>query len=235
MKKEESLALEYLTRVGFKNIVYEPDGNVPPDFLIDKSIAVEVRRLNQNFEGPHRTKGLEELEYPLRQKIEKLLSSIETANFDKSYFVLFRFRRPLNVNVVVDEARNALIRFSSSAEHLNDSDEITINDHFDLQLIRASTKLAQFFVFGGYSDLDEGGFVISEVCRNLKICLDEKTEKIKSYKSKYPQWYLMLIDHIGYGLREDDVSQLKEAFRNEHDWDKIILVNPLNPSQGVEL
>ena len=46
-------------------VVYEPDGNVPPDFAIDGSIAVEVRRLNQNYEEPDGAEGLEELRIPL--------------------------------------------------------------------------------------------------------------------------------------------------------------------------
>ncbi|MEZ4719401.1 MAG: hypothetical protein R2851_25450 [Caldilineaceae bacterium] len=37
---------------GFENVVYEPDGNIPPDFLVDERIAIEVRRLNQNFVDP---------------------------------------------------------------------------------------------------------------------------------------------------------------------------------------
>jgi len=46
--------------------VYEPDGNTPPDFLVNGTIAVEVRRLNQNeiIESGHR--GLEVTTFPLR-------------------------------------------------------------------------------------------------------------------------------------------------------------------------
>ena len=50
MKQEEKWVEEYLTHRGFRDIVYEPDGNVPPDFLIDGKIAIEVRRLNQHHE-----------------------------------------------------------------------------------------------------------------------------------------------------------------------------------------
>ena len=33
---------------GENRINYEPDGNIPPDFLIDNNIAIEVRRLNEH-------------------------------------------------------------------------------------------------------------------------------------------------------------------------------------------
>jgi len=44
----ETQARRYLEHLGCKDIVYEPDGNVPPDFVVDGRIGVEVRRLNQN-------------------------------------------------------------------------------------------------------------------------------------------------------------------------------------------
>jgi hypothetical protein len=48
MNDSEKAVYEYLTSLGFRTVVYEPDGKVSPDFLIDGRIAVEARRLNQN-------------------------------------------------------------------------------------------------------------------------------------------------------------------------------------------
>jgi hypothetical protein len=44
MDSAESEAKKYLKKI-FTDIVYEPDGNIPPDFLCDGYLAVEVRRL----------------------------------------------------------------------------------------------------------------------------------------------------------------------------------------------
>jgi hypothetical protein len=41
MNDSEKLVFEYLKSRGFDKVVYEPDGKVPPDFLIDGRIAVE--------------------------------------------------------------------------------------------------------------------------------------------------------------------------------------------------
>ncbi len=57
MDTSESLVRDFLLYRGYADIVYEPDGNVPPDFLIDGRIAVEVRRLNQNHEAGSRAHG----------------------------------------------------------------------------------------------------------------------------------------------------------------------------------
>jgi len=60
MNNDEQIALKCLNNLDYTIIEYEPNGNVPPDFLLDKKIAVEVRRLNQQklFNGKYR--GLED-------------------------------------------------------------------------------------------------------------------------------------------------------------------------------
>jgi len=44
MDEAEMLSEAFLRSRGFKAVVYEPDGNIPPDFLCDTRVAVEVRR-----------------------------------------------------------------------------------------------------------------------------------------------------------------------------------------------
>ena len=46
--REEKLVIDNLSHQGYENILFEPDGNLPPDILVDNKIAIEVRRLNQN-------------------------------------------------------------------------------------------------------------------------------------------------------------------------------------------
>ena len=40
MDATEAVIEQYLKSVGFTDVVHEPDGKVPPDFLVDGSIAV---------------------------------------------------------------------------------------------------------------------------------------------------------------------------------------------------
>jgi hypothetical protein len=47
MKPEEISTNKYLKNLYGGNVVFEPDGNIPPDFLVNSVYAVEVRRLNQ--------------------------------------------------------------------------------------------------------------------------------------------------------------------------------------------
>ncbi len=47
MNRDERIVEGYLNSLNLGKAVYEPDGKVPPDFLVDGRIAIEVRRLNQ--------------------------------------------------------------------------------------------------------------------------------------------------------------------------------------------
>ncbi len=63
MNKDEKRAKKFLKR-HYSNIQFEPIKNAPPDFLINNNIAVEVRRLNQNYFDGDNPKGLEEDDIP---------------------------------------------------------------------------------------------------------------------------------------------------------------------------
>jgi hypothetical protein len=44
MNRDETLVDKYLRSLGLGEVVYEPDGKVPPVFLVGRRIAVEARR-----------------------------------------------------------------------------------------------------------------------------------------------------------------------------------------------
>ncbi len=77
MDNSERLVEHYLRSLGYLDIVYEPDGNVPPDFLVNRHIAVEVRRLNQNVRSvTGDLEGIEEVFVPLWQAMKRYLPTL---------------------------------------------------------------------------------------------------------------------------------------------------------------
>lgn len=76
-------------------------------------------------------------------------------------------------------------------------------------------------------DLDSGGWVIPELERNILLCIEEKRKKVARVRDKYPEWWLVVIDYINYGHQE--------VLQVEHDWDKVIVVNPLHPGRAYEV
>ena len=61
MNPDEQIAYKYLqNKFGTERIIYEPNGNIPPDFLVPAGPAVEVRRLNRHDFSGAKPKGVEE-------------------------------------------------------------------------------------------------------------------------------------------------------------------------------
>ena len=234
MDRSERTVSQYLSHRGFRDVVHEPDGNVPPDFLLDGCIAVEVRRLNQNEDTPDGPRGLEEAAIPLQAKVNRLLGTLGSSRSGQSWYVMYSFRRPLPPwDKLANALRVELAAFRDDTEHQPTSRKIAPG--FRVKLYRAGHPYPEFFVFGGCTDSDTGGFVLSELNRNIRICVAEKTKKIARVRDRYHHWWLVLVDHVGYGLSGSDREQLRQLVQLDHSWDKIILVNPLDATQGYEL
>ncbi|HMV13126.1 MAG TPA: hypothetical protein PKD88_06255 [Nitrosomonas sp.] len=237
MNAAERIAEKYLQHMGIELVEFEPDGNVTPDFLVNKKIAVEVRRFNQNYEDTTgNTLGLEETAIPLAQKFKQLLKSLGPSTNGETWFVTIDFSRPIEPWLIlrpkIEVALNGLRLDASFKQRI-----IQVNDLVELYLIRASKDHGSAFVFGGYSDGDSGGLVMAEVERNLRICIAEKEKKVAPHRHKYPEWWLLLVDYIDFGMEEDDRVVFKESVmpRIKHSFDKVIFVNPLDHRYGFEV
>jgi hypothetical protein len=231
MDDSETLAQAYLTHLGFKNVVYEPEGkSKPPDFLVEQRIAVEVRRLNQHevsSQAGTKPRGLEEVAIPVWDNIQRLLPSLGPPNGGVSWYIHIRYSRPVPKRRALEDAvRRHLEAFRDGA--VQNPTTIRVFKNFIIKLFRAGRLYSDYFVMGGRSDFDSGGWVIPELERNLKICIDEKTAKVSAIRGKYSEWWLALIDRINYGAQE--AIQVPP-----HNWDKIILINPLDPTKAFEI
>jgi hypothetical protein len=234
LDQSETLAKEYLCHLGFEDIIYEPDGNIPPDFLVNKRIAVEVRQLNQNEITDSEYRGLEELAIPLSMRVRKLLASLGPADSGDSWFVCYTFKRPFLPWDQLQAVLRKELKAFRETRPAQSRTKIRINDHFQLDLIRATDAHPSLYVFGGYSDHDSGGWVLSETQKNLRICIKEKTQKIARFRKKYQEWWLILIDLIGYGVEDCDRTLFREHLAIDHEWNKVILLNPLDPQSAYE-
>ena len=116
------------------------------------------------------------------------------------------------------------------------SRDVRVAGRIRLRFTRASKLHPTFFVLGGSADHDSGGFVVSELAQNLRLCIAKKRAKIARFRAKYSEWWLVFDDRIGYGeLDKHDRAHLRELVRVEDPWSRITLVSPLNPSDWFEL
>lgn len=229
MNLDEELAKKCLESMGFQSVIYEPDGNNPPDFLVDNRIAVEVRRLNQNSVNKNgNTKGLEEDSIPLMQKIQNLLQSYGSPVNAKSWFISTHFERPLPSWKTLKPEIEKLIKLLKISQPDQPIFHYKLLKNFEIDILPTSTHHLHMFLFGASSDGDSGGWVMDELEKNLKLIVPEKYKKIETFRSKYNEWWLVLPNYIHYGMDEYDVEQFNTHVKFQHDWDKVIIFNPLD-------
>ncbi len=235
MDNSERLVEHYLRSLGYLDIVYEPDGNVPPDFLINRRIAVEVRRLNQNVRSvTGDPEGIEEAFVPLWQAMKRYLPTLGPSTHGESWFVSIDMRRPLEPwRTLKPLVRSALEQFMQSSAR--QATTLTITRNLRLSLMSTGTVFPSFFLLGGGIDFDAGGFILAQIFQNLTFCIAEKERKVAPYKHKYPEWWLVLPDHIGRGLDAEDEQQFRALPPLVHSWNKVILLNPGKPTHVFEI
>lgn len=230
MDRSERLALTYLESLRLGHVVHEPDGNIPPDFLVDGRIAVEVRRLNQNEETANGHRGLEETSIPLNRSIKKLLASLGPSVDGVSWYVSYSFERPI---AAWKDLELVLVQTLANGRRngLDELEDVEVLRGFRVSMQRSGRLWPNAFVLGAWVDHNSGGFVVSELERNLRLCITEKTQKVASVRYKYPEWWLLFLDHIGYGGDRDELRALEIP----HSWDRVVLVSPIDPTLGCDL
>ena len=235
MNRDEKLAKNLLEGMGFQSVIYEPEGNVPPDFLVDNKIAVEVRRLNQNSVNKYGViKGLEEESIPLMQKIQNLLETYGSPANSKGWFICIHFERPIPSWKAIKPEIEKLIDSLKISQPSQPIYHYNLLKNFEIDILPTSTAHACMFMLGASSDGDSGGWVMGELEKNLKFIVVEKYKKIQQFKSKYDEWWLVLPNYIHYGMNQEDVQDFNAHFKFQHDWDKVVMFNPMDVSNWMD-
>jgi len=234
MNKEEKIAENYLMTSGYQNIIFEPDGNVPPDFSIDRTIAIEVRRLNQHYFNKDKVNGLENDRIPLFKLLEASLNKFDSQYKGNSYWISIRFSRPIPNGKTAQKAIiNSLKHFLNNPCPL--PIWIHVTETISLHISESYPVENKVFRFALGVDRESGGFVLSEFKKNFNYCMKEKSEKIKPYYNNYDSWWLILIDNIAYGFSATDKTEIKSMIIVNSLWEKIIVLNSQNGHNLLEI
>jgi hypothetical protein len=240
MDDSERLAEDFLRKCGFKDVVFEPDGNVSPDFLCDGRVAVEVRRLNKSHDdgGGGKPIGLEVTSVPLLKSFRKYLPSLGPAQPSKPcVFVNYSFRRPVPRWKILEREIDAILRplIETPPEQVR-TFNLEAGNEFSITVIPARGRHEDFFSLGGYSDHESGGWLLHDLSSHLKLYIDEKTAKIAVNRAKYPEWWLLMPDHIGYGLNEFEQGLFGDADDlDPGGFHRVILLDPRDASRSFQV
>jgi hypothetical protein len=233
LKREEIIAKNYLLSTGFNNIIYEPDGNIPPDFLVNSSIAIEVRRLNQFITKNGKDSPIEDQRYELLPRITKLLNKY-TLSEGHSAYVSVVYSRPIR-NYKSIEAKLTEV-FDKHIDSIDQTKEYTIDNQLKIR-IRPAKRLFgdKAYVYGSISDHDSGGCVIGEIVKSLKKIIPEKERKIERVYSNYKEWWLLLVDATNLGFSAEDFDQLKTVHISSDLFAKILILSSFSHLDGYEI
>lgn len=236
MKKDEQIALDFLKSLNIGMVEHEPDGNVTPDFVIDKRVAVEVRRLNMNYIlSDGQKEGFENIVASAWLRIDRILKTMGPSIAGESWNVVMQFSRPLDWKSLAPEINTQLNEFKfSDPRH-----DVTLKfgENFELDLMRSRRKLDHFFNLMGSANLDAGGAVMALVEKNLRLCVTEKEKTVTQHRHKYQKWWLVLINRVDLNMIAEDYQQFGRQFSPpiEHNFEKIILVDPRDVGNWFEL
>jgi len=233
LNREEKIARDYLTSCGHKNIIYEPDGNIPPDFSIEGAVGVEVRRLNQQHFAGTRPKGIEQEQVRLYQAIAGVLREFDGDRPDTAYWIALRYQRPLGklkeIKRLTREALEAFLQNRPPTPH-----EMKITHSLTVSVIRDEENRARRFEIGIDTDLDSGGWIIPMYVENIDYCIREKVEKIRPYREKYTTWWLILVDML-LSIWTVDIPEITRAVKKPESLDRIIVVHPETARRVFEI
>lgn len=239
MDASEKLVESYLKGI-FSDVHYEPDGNVPPDFLADNRVAVEVRRLNQNHDdgSGKGLRGLEETAIPILYRVRDYLTGLGPAPASgQSWYVFYRFSRPMPAwKDLKRELDSILLPFMAHNNPQPFEKRLNLTSEFSINVFRASGSKPTFFRLGGDSDKQSGGWLISALETNLQHCIKEKTTKIQTYRHRYDEWWLVLPDHISFAL--DDLEReffVDQVALHLGAFDKVILLDPRDAKRAFQV
>lgn len=244
MKPEELHVHKFLESLGYDKILFEPDGkNTCPDFSILETIGIEVRRLNENWNAGEKWEGLENGEISLGRKIQDLLNSFETTDEGHTWFVSFKFERPLEKWTTLKKTiSRALTEFAQSP---HEQGGIIVNEsRFQMRIIhKSSVKHKKQFLIGSSIDENSGGQLLPLIKDNINICISEKTlkredaikRKIGRGEPPYQSWWLILVDHFCFGPHKIEKELRREKFQFNHDWAKVVVLDPNDITKWIEI
>ena len=246
MDINESHVEQWLQNQGFTNIQFVTDTNdQPPDFIVNGSIAIEVRRLNWMFGDENR--GLEGVEEPLKQDIKSGLKCAEQPPQGCKVFVscdLFHIDLPDRETIIqeVKEAANNYVVYIEGSlrqghrpPHFHDTTSFGMSIRFDT--LTNSTP-NQFEILGVTAGIAESGLVVRDSIDNINRCVVEKTNKIQGKKDLHDEWWLVLVEHNVYAtaLREpDELQAVRNALVDTKPWSRITILSCLEGMPNLDL
>ena len=122
------------------------------------------------------------------------------------------------------EMKNALFGFLDSGE-LSFPYELGLNESIEFTIYASQPIGGRVFRSAGGIDRNAGGWVIPVYKENLQLCVKEKSSKVAQFLPRYNQWWLFLVDHMGWGLDAKETKDLIDSVADLGNFDRVVILS----------
>lgn len=229
--KDEIRAKKYLQTLNFTNIEYEPLGNVTPDFLLDKKIAVEVRRINRNHIDENNFISVENVEMALIKKIKHLINTFKCNFHINSAYISITLSKSFTMQSKKTILRKIKRILSIQMKSIAQAKNYSIANVLDITFTPIQKQLNAYTYVGCNGD---SFWLLHQLHKKMQSVIDEKNKKIEKNFNLYSEWWLILVDSIIYGLDEEDFIDLQKLHLDKRRFTKVIIISPKGEFETFE-
>ncbi len=227
MKREEKIAQQFLRTLEMGEPIYEPDGNIPPDFsLTDGRIGVEVRRLNETDMVHGKPQGTDEFSMSFWPSLKKILKAFDTQYDGATFWVSVDYRhdiRRLNKSM----KKKIMTKLQEFLDEPHDlPNKLPVTKSITLEITESIPLPGRVFRLPGGANLDESTEVLPSFVDNIMYCIQEKSAKIDPYLHQYSQWWLILVDHLGWPMLDSrEVESIAHSVKETGLFSKVYIID----------
>lgn len=243
--REELRAKQWLRNEGHIDILdLSEDNRDPPDFVVEGRIGVEVRRLNRMTGDTNR--GLESVEKPLEGDIKAGLRAAGEPPGGYKVFVdcdLLRADLPAR-EVIICEVKHAtdqyieIIREAFQVGHRPPCSPFKLDCGMSIEFVPGEVAAAGSFELNAVEAATSSRLVIPDSIDNINRCIEVKTDKIKNRVHRYPQWWLVLVDHNIHtpgSWETDEWQTIRDNLVDTGPWARIVVISWMDCLMHVDL
>lgn len=233
VNREEKLVAAMFSKQGYK-VDEEPDGNIPPDLVLDNEVAIEVTRLSKVVNIGNQQRPVNNDSSSIIAKLKNDINTPENNNGTHRYVVNAIVKRPFgNLKKTSKKIQNELKSFNIN-KLINNEYKVLISESVTIIISKRTVQSCNGFLLAGIIDLDSSQEDNNAILDSVLFCLKSKEKKILPYYDKYSEWWLVLSDTITYGSMLDYKNHL-ESHLPESIFSKIIFMNSLSGKLVTEI
>lgn len=231
MDNTELFVFQFLQRLGFSDITFQPKGQSTPDFLVNDEIAIEVTRLEQKTKGAQ-PKGLLTEEISLRSIFCSICNNSGPAPNVGSTFVHWQFSRPIELDASV---RARLGEALLTSPHPVDRTKVFEQPNLKVWISPAEKCHETRLRIGSYSDFDAGGWIAAEYAHSVELIVRAKEKKARASCFATKSWWLIMPDFFWSSTDPEDLAHIPKMSAPESIFDRVLIVDRSDTKRFVEL